>query len=53
MSKYPAREKESKEIAELEWLEDSVDILVDTAVSCATTIFLSVWQLLKNENSKR
>lgn len=50
MSQYQSRERDSKKVAELEWLEEGVDFLVDTAVGCTATIVLRVWQLLWGKN---
>lgn len=53
MSKYQARKHESEEVAELEWLEDGVDFLVDTAVDCTQTIFRGLLQLLFGDRPRR
>jgi hypothetical protein len=53
MSQYQSRKRESEEVAELEWLEDGVDFLVDTAVDCTVTIISGIWQLLRGKPPAR
>jgi hypothetical protein len=54
MSQYQSRDREDSEpIAELQWLEDSVDHLVDTAAACVVTIVSGMFQLLSGRDQKR
>ena len=54
MSQYQSRDRaESKEVAELEWLEDGIDHLVDTTFDCAKTIICGIFQLLSDASQKR
>jgi hypothetical protein len=50
MSQYQSRDsgQEHEEIAELEWLEDGVNIIAAHGLHCATRLFYGVFRLLSS-----